>query len=176
MPTGTLPANAPEGVFHGATQIGQKRALLDTPRGTGTNAVLDRIAVDATRGNQHSSTTDIYDREPMAKRWGIGCVTLLGDAAHPMTPHLGQGACQAIEDAFALAGCLRERASVEDALRLYESRRICRTAAIVRLSHRMGWVGQLESPWLCRLRDATVKKMPDNFQHRQLQMVLGYEP
>jgi 2-polyprenyl-6-methoxyphenol hydroxylase-like FAD-dependent oxidoreductase len=40
--------------------------------------------------------TDIYDREPLGERWGIGRVTLLGDAAHPMTPNLGQGACQAI--------------------------------------------------------------------------------
>lgn len=50
--------------------------------------------------------TDIYDRDPVKKRWGAGRVTLLGDAAHPMTPDLGQGACQAIEDAVALVGCL----------------------------------------------------------------------
>ena len=54
--------------------------------------------------------TDIYDREPLGERWGIGRVTLLGDAAHPMTPNLGQGACQAIEDAVVLALCLGERA------------------------------------------------------------------
>ena len=52
--------------------------------------------------------TDIYDREPLGERWGEGKVTLLGDAAHPMTPNLGQGACQAIEDAVVLARCLGE--------------------------------------------------------------------
>ena len=46
---------------------------------------------------------DIYDREPL-ERWGEGKATLLGDAAHPMTLNLGQGACQAIEDAVVLGG------------------------------------------------------------------------
>ena len=117
---------------------------------------------------------DVYDREPV-ERWGRGRVTLLGDAAHPMTPNLGQGACQAIEDAVGLAGCLQEEAGVAAALRSYEARRTRRTAAIVRLSRRMGQVGQLEHPLLCRLRDATAKRLPASIQRRQLQMILGYE-
>jgi len=44
---------------------------------------------------------DIYDPDPLS-RWSCDRVTLLGDAAHPMTPNLGQGACQAIEDAVVL--------------------------------------------------------------------------
>ena len=44
---------------------------------------------------------DIYDRDPLS-RWSCDRVTLLGDATHPMTPNLGQGACQAIEDAVVL--------------------------------------------------------------------------
>jgi hypothetical protein len=47
------------------------------------------------------------DRIPLA-RWGQGRVTLLGDAAHPTTPNLGQGACQAIEDAVVLAASLAD--------------------------------------------------------------------
>jgi salicylate hydroxylase len=49
----------------------------------------------------------LYDREPLA-RWSTARATLLGDAAHPMLPHFGQGANQAIEDAAALAVCLAE--------------------------------------------------------------------
>src|ERR1700720_3570214 len=48
---------------------------------------------------------DIYDREPLPL-WSENRITLLGDAAHPMTPNLGQGGCQAIEDAVVLAACL----------------------------------------------------------------------
>jgi 2-polyprenyl-6-methoxyphenol hydroxylase-like FAD-dependent oxidoreductase len=49
--------------------------------------------------------TELYDHAPL-KRWGRGRVTLLGDAAHPMTPDLGQGACQALEDSAVLTRCL----------------------------------------------------------------------
>ena len=66
---------------------------------------------------------DVYDR-PALRRWSVGRVTLLGDAAHPMTPDMGQGACQAIEDAVVLADCLTRWSEVAEALRAYESLRI----------------------------------------------------
>src|SRR5262249_16464657 len=49
---------------------------------------------------------DIYDLEPLP-RWTDGRVALLGDAAHATTPNMGQGACQALEDAVVLGQCLR---------------------------------------------------------------------
>jgi 2-polyprenyl-6-methoxyphenol hydroxylase-like FAD-dependent oxidoreductase len=61
---------------------------------------------------------------------GRGRATLLGDAAHAMTPNLGQGGCQAIEDAVVLARCLRQHADPVEALRTYEARRIPRTSAV----------------------------------------------
>jgi salicylate hydroxylase len=63
----------------------------------------------------------LYDREPLA-RWTSGRLTLLGDAAHPMLPHVGQGANQAIEDAVALATILEgvEPPDVPLALQRYE--------------------------------------------------------
>lgn len=118
--------------------------------------------------------TDIYDRDPVRKRWGEGRVTLLGDAAHPMTPDLGQGACQAIEDAVALVGCLKEREDPEAALELYEARRTRRTAAIVRGSRRTGRIAQLQNPLACRLRDAALKASPSRLQMKQLEAVAGY--
>jgi 2-polyprenyl-6-methoxyphenol hydroxylase-like FAD-dependent oxidoreductase len=75
---------------------------------------------------------DVYDRKP-AKRWGEGRVTLLGDAAHPMTTNTSQGGNQALEDAVTLVRCLRER-PVEKALRAYEERRRKRTAPLVKRS------------------------------------------
>lgn len=116
---------------------------------------------------------DIYDREPTG-RWSAGRTTLLGDAAHPMTPNLGQGACQAIEDAVVLARCVDED-DVPAAVELYEARRADRTAEIVRLSRRLGRVGQWENPLLCRLRDAAMKRLPERVQRRQIENVLGYE-
>lgn len=73
----------------------------------------------------------LYDREPLA-RWTNGRLALLGDAAHPMLPHLGQGANQAIEDAFALAAALRGAscADVPAALRHYAQVRRRRTDVV----------------------------------------------
>ena len=91
---------------------------------------------------------DIHDRPPLSS-WGRGRITLLGDAAHAMTPNMGQGACQALEDAVALANCLCRIRSVEAALRQYERLRIPRTAAIVRKSRKAGQILQLDQPGSC---------------------------
>ena len=73
----------------------------------------------------------LYDREPL-RAWTRGRLTLLGDAAHPMLPHVGQGANQAIEDAVALAAVLAraDRSSAPRALAIYESLRRERTARV----------------------------------------------
>ena len=120
--------------------------------------------------------TDIYDREPLGGRWGRGRVTLLGDAAHPMTPDLGQGAAQATEDAVALARCLQESGPTADALRRYERLRSARAAMVVRRSRRLGRISQLENPLLCLLRDRALAMIPPKAQLRQLEEVMGHEP
>lgn len=117
---------------------------------------------------------DIYDRDPV-DRWGSGRITLLGDAAHPMTPNLGQGACQAIEDALVLARCLADGSDVEASLRRYESERAGRTAWIVNASRRVGWIGQVEPPILCRLRDLLFRLIPPSLTYRSLAPVIGFE-
>jgi salicylate hydroxylase len=73
----------------------------------------------------------LYDRDPLP-RWTNGRLTLLGDAAHPMLPHAGQGANQAIEDGVALATLLDGLGSAEapQALRRYEELRLPRTTQI----------------------------------------------
>jgi 2-polyprenyl-6-methoxyphenol hydroxylase-like FAD-dependent oxidoreductase len=95
---------------------------------------------------------DLFDRRPV-RRWGRGRVTLLGDAAHPPTPNLGQGACQALEDALVLAKCLSDQREPVAALRAFEARRSKRSAAIIKQSALVGKVGQWEQPLLCSLRD-----------------------
>ncbi|HYW18063.1 MAG TPA: FAD-dependent monooxygenase [Nodularia sp. (in: cyanobacteria)] len=71
----------------------------------------------------------ICDRPPL-QNWSQGRVTLLGDAAHPMVPLLGQGANTAFEDAWELAQCLRHAPSIETALANYENSRKPRTQII----------------------------------------------
>ncbi len=86
--------------------------------------------------------------------WVDGRVVLLGDAAHAMTPNLGQGGCSSIEDAFVLARCLAEDAAVANALDRYERLRRPRVARIVRDSRMFGSFGQLENGLARRVRDA----------------------
>ena len=117
---------------------------------------------------------DIYDRPPL-RGWGKGRVTLLGDAAHPMTPNLGQGACQAIEDAVVLMKQLRAGRDVAEALRAYEQQREDRTAMLVTQSRRIGEVGQWQGPLSVGVRDLLMKTLGTRLQDRQLAEVIGYE-
>ncbi len=78
------------------------------------------------------------DREPI-ENWGEGVVTLLGDAAHPMTQYLAQGACMALEDAVTLGKAIETcDQDLAKAFRLYESIRIPRTARVVWSAREMG--------------------------------------
>jgi salicylate hydroxylase len=83
------------------------------------------------------SRWSLADRAPL-KSWGEGCVTLLGDAAHPMLPFLAQGAGAALEDAVALGRHLKHRGNVAEALRAYEAERAPRTARLQRAARFAG--------------------------------------
>jgi len=93
----------------------------------------------------------LLGRDPMPS-WSRGNTTLLGDAAHPMVPYLAQGAVMAIEDAWAVAGCLAGADDCAAAFQRYEDERIQRTTAIQaaaweqgRLNHAVGREGDDET-------------------------------
>ncbi len=100
----------------------------------------------------------VFDRKPV-KRWGVDRVTLLGDAAHPMTTNTSQGGNQAIEDAVVLARCLREERELPHALRNYEEQRIPRTALLVKRSRQAANMNAWSDPLRCRLRDLVFSKV-----------------
>ena len=99
---------------------------------------------------------NVFDRPPRST-WGLGRVTLLGDAIHPTTPNLGQGACMAIEDGIVLADSIRRADNHITALRQYEQKRKRRTAMITRQSWRIGKIYQYENPLLVHLRTLTFR-------------------
>jgi 2-polyprenyl-6-methoxyphenol hydroxylase-like FAD-dependent oxidoreductase len=100
--------------------------------------------IDATPPEQ-IIRSDVLDRPP-SERWGEGRATLLGDAAHPMTFAVGQGATQALEDAVVLAGRLRDGGLSAVSLRDYEHLRMERTAHFQNLAWRMARIGLLRKP------------------------------
>jgi len=118
---------------------------------------------------------DIYDRKPV-KRWGLGRVTLLGDAAHPMTPDLGQGACQAIEDSVVLAECLHRVEDPVAALREYERRRWRRVSGIMKRSSFQAWIGHRTSPLVCQVRDFLMKTSPAAFMEGAYKVNVLFDP
>jgi 2-polyprenyl-6-methoxyphenol hydroxylase-like FAD-dependent oxidoreductase len=107
--------------------------------------------------------------------WGSGAVTLLGDAAHPMLPHAGQGAAQALEDAVTLGRTLRPGQPVEPALRQYERLRMPRTQGIVDLARRNARLGSIDH-WLgCAGRDLAIRLVPERVILKSL-VALGRPP
>jgi len=92
----------------------------------------------------------IVDRDSLA-RWTDRNVTLLGDACHPMTPYMAQGAAMAIEDAAVLSRCLEgvERAGVPNAFRRFEASRKDRTARVQQTSRTNTWLrGKTDADWV----------------------------
>ena len=117
---------------------------------------------------------DVYEL-PHLKCWSSGRVTLLGDAAHAMTPNLGQGGCLAIEDALTLASCLASEHDVVAVLKRYEARRAKRARNVARLAHIMGWAVQLENNMMAATRNAVVKRVSPSFVIKRVLWILNYE-
>jgi 2-polyprenyl-6-methoxyphenol hydroxylase-like FAD-dependent oxidoreductase len=152
-------ANAPAGEVdanHHATVLARfaefSEPVLGLVRATAAESVL---------------RTDIEDRKPIPS-WSRGRISLLGDAAHPTTPNLGQGGSMAIEDAVVLAHCLSTGTTARDALAAYELRRVVRTSAIVEASWRFGRLAQMEGRFSCWLRDLALRATPQKVILRQL--------
>jgi 2-polyprenyl-6-methoxyphenol hydroxylase-like FAD-dependent oxidoreductase len=116
----------------------------------------------------------IYDR-PTLQRWSFGRITMLGDAAHPAAPTLGQGGCQAIEDAVTLGWCCAEDDNVEAALLKYQSRRLDRANSFVREARMMGRLGLWRNPLALYVREAIMRSMPVKYRQSQLAQAFNFQ-
>ena len=120
---------------------------------------LDATFRAVTSNTEELRCDELVDRDPLP-RWGEGLVTLLGDAAHPLLPHTGQGAAQAIVDAVALGRVLGDGANVADALQTYERERRPKTAALLAQGRRTARVMRTTNPIACRLREVAIRLAP----------------
>lgn len=155
-------------------------AVADAPRGgvdppdlaaalraryAGWHAPID--AVIAATSPAAIVRTDICDRPPVT-RWVDGRVALLGDAAHPMTPNLGMGGCQAIEDAIVLAHAVKEAGSPAEALMRYQAARVARANRFVKRSFRLGRIAHARRAPVRWLRNRALAAVPRRLAVRAL--------
>ncbi|HVU25439.1 MAG TPA: FAD-dependent monooxygenase [Opitutus sp.] len=131
----------------------------------------DAIAATAPEMILHN---ELCDRPPLT-RWSSGRVTLLGDAAHPMLPNLGQGACTAIEDAAFLARAVAQSPDLPAALAAYEAGRIPRTTRMVNLSWRFGHLVRWTNPLAVTLRESLFRLTPASAMQREFRRQLDYD-
>jgi 2-polyprenyl-6-methoxyphenol hydroxylase-like FAD-dependent oxidoreductase len=116
--------------------------------------------------NENLIWADINDLKPI-NRYAFNNILLIGDAAHATTPNLGQGACQAVEDAVILAAAIKNNSDTTAAFKKFEQRRLKRTHWIVNTSRRIGKIAQLEQKQLIRIRNFILKNIPQSVNDRQ---------
>ncbi|WP_226358424.1 FAD-dependent monooxygenase [Pseudonocardia sp. ICBG601] len=135
----------------------------------GTPQELDAAYEDTTDAVRLSAASvsrarhwPLFDREPL-DHIAAGRIALLGDAAHPMLQVLGQGACQALEDADTVAACLSEHSDdVEKALAAYEQKRLARVTTCQRRARPWADMWHLTDPVALSLRNRVLRDRADD--------------
>lgn len=119
---------------------------------------------------------DVYDLQRPLPPFAVGNVVLLGDAAHVMTPDIGQGAGQAIEDAVVLAAELARTPNPADALQRYDAARRPRAEKLSKTAHRTGRVAQADGRLTVPLRDMILRLTPTATSTMLLNRMTAWTP
>ncbi len=167
-----------------AVELYEKRTLNEMLSGPGgifiqRNALRVYKLLWEGRIWDHFYRDDIYDRAPLGREWGRGRVTLIGDAAHPVQPNIGQGGCMAIEDAFELVKQLSTSAKedfVPSLLRQFEVSRCDRVARVYTTARQVGQLGQAEGAIACFIRNWIYKLTPTKLADQQFKWLFDYVP
>lgn len=117
--------------------------------------------------------TDIFDVDPLPS-FVKGRVVLLGDAAHAVTPDLGQGAGLAIEDAAVLASLLG-RHGIDEAFQHYDALRVPKARKIIKSSRGFAIIAQWHNPLAVGLRNSLMRTIPTHFIEQQMDKVTNVE-
>jgi len=112
--------------------------------------------------------TDLYDLAPL-RRWWRGRAVLVGDAAHAMTPNLGQGGAQAIGDAWVLAEQLARYGTFQEAFRGYQRLRQPRVRRMVNTAWWYGRLAHVRNRWLRKLRNRLLRATPERLRWKQIE-------
>lgn len=119
---------------------------------------------------------DVFELAEPLLSYVSGNVALVGDSAHAMTSDLGQGACQALEDAVVLCASVAAESDVPAALASYNRQRLPRTQTIAEASRRMGYMTLMERPLPLLMRNLIVRIMPLSVGQRRLSEIGDWNP
>lgn len=114
---------------------------------------------------EHINTAVIADLAP-TNTWYQENLCLIGDAAHAMTPNLGQGACQAIEDAYVLSECLHAY-DVNTAFEKFQQLRLPKAHRVVKTSWNVGKLAHMTNPLLIGIRNQLMRMTPSSVSRKQ---------
>ncbi len=131
------------------------------------NPVVKDIISSTKREKIH--TAEISDLEPL-HQWYKESVCLIGDAAHAMTPNMGQGACQAIEDAYSIAQCLNTY-DCNKAFREFQKMRLPKAHRVVKASWLVGKMAHISNPVLIEIRNQMMRLTPAFINRKQTQQL-----
>ncbi|MDH4472750.1 MAG: FAD-dependent monooxygenase [Fluviicola sp.] len=132
----------------------------------------DILKIISATGKEQIIVSDIIDLKPIYK-WQGENVCLIGDAAHATTPNLGQGACQAIEDAYVLGKLLDTGIAIENTFKEYENLRRKKAHTIVNTSWTVGKMAHIENSFGIFLRNMIMKNLPRSANKKQMDMIFN---
>jgi len=118
-------------------------------------------------------TAEISDLKP-TRTWFKDNVCLIGDSAHATTPNMGQGACQAIEDAYVLSECL-EKHEPNVAFENFQRIRLPKAHQVVKTSWMVGKISHMSNPVLIRIRNQIMKMTPSSINRKQSEQIFKLE-
>lgn len=128
---------------------------------------IDILNIISATTKEQIIVSDIVDLKPINK-WQNQNVCLIGDAAHATTPNLGQGACQAIEDAYILGRLLDNGTAIENTFKEYESLRRKKAHAIINTSWKVGKMSQIENIFAIWLRNSVMRNLSKSANKKQM--------
>ncbi|MEM7512048.1 MAG: FAD-dependent monooxygenase [Bacteroidota bacterium] len=118
----------------------------------------------------HIHTATLDDLKSFSPWWKAN-VCLLGDAAHATTPNMGQGACQAIEDAYVLAQCMRQHPNTDEAFSSFQRLRKAKAHMIVKSSWQIGRMAHWKNPLAISMRNLMMKSVPASLNRKQSERI-----
>ena len=133
---------------------------------------IDILNIISATTKEQIIVSDIIDLKPIDK-WQDENVCLIGDAAHATTPNLGQGACQAIEDAYVLGKLLDNGLEIEKTFATYEILRRKKAHTIVNTSWTVGKMAHIENRFGILLRNFAMKNTPKSANKKQMDMIFN---